>query len=403
MASNTALERFGLTVGSNAVDLSLFAIYALILGLTLLGYATLSRTRLLLYLMGGVVACISYWLNAWANPSMPPSVASLVLLLVLYFPCTLVIKENRQSFPIAQFAIDAYLSATFICAIAGIAQFFLQFVIHNPLLFNFTPLIPPSLRSGTNVNTVIQAGRFVKSNGFFMREPSGFSLSMSLGLQLEYSERRRTRRIVCYALGLLLSYSGTGLLALILGSMFPVNLKVLRRFIVLGLTGVVIFVLLSPFLDLSFTLNRITEFNNQGTSAHARYLAPFGVLAATYDDTPWALAIGHGPGAMTRAIATTFYSHDPTWAKLLHEYGVAGFVLFVSLAITTLNNRHLALSVRATLFFGWLIMGGHLLSPVMSAPLMVTLAGLSPRGSDRGQSNRPSVLRYPSNVGFSRP
>jgi hypothetical protein len=93
--------------------------------------------------------------------------------------------------------------------------------------------------------------------------------------------------------------------------------------------------------------------------------------------------------------------HDPTWAKLLFEYGALGFVTFVGLFLTALRRPGIPLQLRAALFWGWLIMGGHLLSPEQNF-LTLMLVGLTPFGSVIGRARRdgeavaPPALHLPA-------
>jgi len=131
-----------------------------------------------------------------------------------------------------------------LCALAGIAQFYAQFVFQAPWLFDFSRDLPWHLRGPSGYNTVIPVGELYKSNGFFLREPSHFSFLMALALLAELQMARRPLRLVTFGLALLLTYSGTGLLALSLGLMFPLGRRTLVQLLVLGVLGFVMFGLL---------------------------------------------------------------------------------------------------------------------------------------------------------------
>ncbi|MET0410782.1 MAG: hypothetical protein ABW217_05780, partial [Polyangiaceae bacterium] len=87
--------------------------------------------------------------------------------------------------------------------------------------------------------------------------------------------------------------------------------------------------------------------------------------------------LGQGPGAVFRQ-SLSYEFHDPTWAKLLVEYGVVGTALFLALFLAALAGSNVPVAVRASLFFYWLIMGGHLLSPEVNF-MTLALVGLLPR------------------------
>src|SRR5690606_958101 len=96
----------------------------------------------------------------------------------------------------SEWILRVFAGVGLFCAIAGIAQFLMQFVIKAPWLFDFTPNLPPVLRSSGGYNTVIPAGDgLFKSNGFFFKEPSLFSLVMAFALLVEIGHFRRWLRM----------------------------------------------------------------------------------------------------------------------------------------------------------------------------------------------------------------
>jgi hypothetical protein len=96
--------------------------------------------------------------------------------------------------------------------------------------------------------------------------------------------------------------------------------------------------------------------------------------------SPGTLWFGHGPGTIFRQ-DVGYEFHDPTWAKLIFEYGLTGFVVFLALFLFALRTSSPdsppPLRARAMLFGGWLLMGGHLLSPEQNF-LTLALVGLLP-------------------------
>jgi hypothetical protein len=262
------------------------------------------------------------------------------------------------------------------CALAGIAQFYAQFVISSDWLFDFTPYIPDGLHPVSGANTVIPigyGGTVYKSNGFFFREPSGASFVMALGLLLELALFRRLLRMAVFAFALALTYSGTGLLALAIGIVFSFRWRTTGRMCASLAVAALCVWAASDVLNLSFTLNRINEFGSEGSSGYARYVGPMHLVRDILFSQPWTVWLGLGPGTILRLDAYAF--HDPTWAKLLVEYGVLGFTAFLALMLVCIQQRSLPVQVRAVLFFSWLVMGGHLLAPD-SVYLVFVMTGL---------------------------
>jgi hypothetical protein len=384
----TVGQRLGLNFGSYSLNLALPAVYVLLVTAALSGVILLSLKRLLLY---GV--CITVALSSAMANSGRVSTDSLLLLAVMYLPFLFVLRPGvlgaRAEWPMAVF-LDIALA----CALAGVCQFYAQFLIHADWLFDFTPYLPDALRGPSGFNTVIPVGSLYKSNGFFFREPSGFSFIMALALLAEWHYQRRLWRIVCLGLALLLTYSGTGLLALFIGLLFPLGAKTLLRLAGIACLGGLLLWLLGDALNLSFTLGRLGEFGSERSSAYIRYVAPLRLIADSFEThalTPW---LGHGPGTIQRA-TPGYEFHDPTWAKLVFEYGALGFAAFISLYLTTLTRRESPVQLRATLFCSWLLMGGHLLSPEHNF-LMLALLGLAPPAQ---RARRSTSLRSAANPG----
>jgi hypothetical protein len=355
----------------------------------------LSLERTLLY---GV--CVSIAIASMLVNETSASLTSLLLVAAMYLPFVFVLREGSVAAADAAWIFEKFLDLAAVCAVVGVVQFGAQLVIHADWLFDFTRYIPEPLRAAGLFNTVIPMGSLNKSNGFFFREPSGFSYLMALGLIAECVSRRRPARVACLGLALLLTYSGTGILALLIASLHPFGVKTVLRLSLIACAFGLMFWLFGDALNLSFTLGRVGEFNAESSSGYIRYVAPLRLVSETLDTTAFSFWFGHGPGTILRT-ARSYEFHDPTWAKLLFEYGVLGFGAFLALFLTTLRRPGLPLPLRAALFWGWLIMGGHLLSPEQNF-LTLVLVGLTPCGSVLGklgevkQSGAPARLQVPA-------
>lgn len=390
LLSVTVLERFGVSAGALSASAALLGGYLFLVLAGCAGALALSLERLLLYGLCLSVALVSLLFNEKAS-----SPSSLVLLAAMYLPFLFVLRPGSlDEHDDAAWVMGKFLDITAVCALIGIAQFGAQTLVHAGWLFDFTPYIPEKLRAAGTFNTVISMGSFNKSNGFFFREPSGFSYLMALALIAEGFTLRRKPRMACLGLALLLTYSGTGILALLLGTLHPLGRKTLIRLAVMAGVGAVVFWLLGDALNLSFTLDRVGEFNSTYSSGYMRYVAPGRLVSESIDSAWWAPWVGHGPGTIFRTVRD-YEFHDPTWAKLLFEYGLAGFTAFVALFLVTLRRPSLSLQVRATLFWGWLIMGGHLLSPEQNF-LTLALIGLTPGVALASRASRPSEASAPA-------
>lgn len=398
VVGTTLLQRFGVNLGSYSLNAALAGVYAFVLVALLAGVLLVSRTRVLLYGACLSVATASLVVNGVFSPADRSSFSSLMLLASMYLPFLFVIKPATVAQRDGDYALAAFSNIALFCAACGILQFYAQFVIHADWLFDYTPYVPELLRGPSGYNTVIPVGAYFKSNGFFFREPSGFSFLMAFALITEWASFRRIPRLLAFGLGLLLTYSGTGILTLLIAMLFPLGKRTILQVLVVGACGAFAVWALGDVLNLSFTLGRLEEFGSERSSAYIRYVAPFRLVADTLTREPWTLLIGHGPGTISRELQS-YEFHDPTWAKLLFEYGVLGFAAFLALFLDALRRRDVPIQIRAALFFAWLMMGGHLLSPEQNF-LTLALVGIwaavprrAPSGApERGGDNLPYFL-----------
>ena len=226
-------------------------------------------------------------------------------------------------------------------AIAGIVQFAAQFV--GVRIFEFSAILPQSILYERWYNLVIPVGigSLLKSNGFFIIEPSTFSQFMALGLIIEATLFRRPRYLIFFILALVLSFSGTGwivLLSFLVAATFTLG----RRGIVIA-TGTVtllasaigLIVLITPPVAAAFS-SRIQEFWEIGTSAHMRFITPFWLLGYVIHREPLSLLMGIGSGA-SEAISVPWFYDVNTPVKVLLEYGLPALVAYLMLFLV--NRR----------------------------------------------------------------
>jgi hypothetical protein len=376
----TVFSRIGISIGDYTVSFALFILFFMLVKGLSDETVRIGVGSLLLYALTACVGVASFLANTNMQSRVNSSMTSLLLLATLYAPYVFVLRQSAGTRAAWLWMMRVFLNITLFCAIVGIVQFYLQFVYRPPWLFDISMYMPKLLKGSGIFNSAIPVGSLLKSNGFFFKEPSGFSFVMAFSILCEMSVFRRYRRMAVYGLGLLLSYSGTGILAFAIGLMFPFGLKTAMRVGVIAIVGLLVFLLLGDALNLSFTLSRIGEFSTESSSGYIRYVAPMRLLSELVDSDPWTAFVGHGPGTIFRAVRIYEY-HDPTWAKLLFEYGLFGFAGFLMMVWFSMSRSHAPIQIRATLFINWLIMGGHLLTPE-SVLMIYVLLSMWPRGPE---------------------
>jgi hypothetical protein len=367
------LSRFGLSLSDDfSLSFSYITLF-LFLGVGLLkGLLMIPATRVIVYILTMLVLTISWMLGISSKSS-----GSLFLILFLYLPYCFQYKIDSN---IYEEAIDFLKKCLLVLGMIGIFQYFVQFIYSPAWLFDFKNFIPDVISMKGVMNTVIPIGGHFKSNGFFLNEPSGFSQFMAIGIILETVGARRKLPYAVYILGLLVSFSGTGIMLLGFSLLFPLGLQTIKRVIVVAIVGSLIFILLGKPLGLDQTVDRTSEFSaekgKRTSSAGARFIMPFYVVGEGFSESAERVIFGHGPGTISR-LKLDYEFHDPTWAKLLYEYGVAGFIAMTSFLTIAFFRTPAPAMLIAGLCFEWLILGGHLLNPSAQIMPLVCLSLMS--------------------------
>jgi hypothetical protein len=367
----TIFQRFGVNLGFYTVNFSLISLYILLFYVLLFGWVKMATPDTFNYCIFILLTFFSYLSSGTAT-----SLTSLALVASIYFPFCFKWKIQENLHYNWLWVANTFINICVFVGICGLLQYIGQFFIHDQWLVDFSQNIPDSIRASQGYHTSIPVGSVYKSNGFFLLEPSAFSQLMAIALLCEWTLFRRKGRMSLLALGLLVSYSGTGIFTLVLGAMFPLGLRTVVRALGLAALGVLVFFVLGDSLNLSFTLDRVGEFNTPGTSASDRFVAPIELLQEQIGDGSDIVHVllGNGPGSVTRAVRSyTFF--DPTWARLFFEYGLLGSIAFLWFFIQTMNQFSSPAEIRAGLFFCWFLMGDGLATPETAAMIFM-IAGL---------------------------
>jgi hypothetical protein len=375
------LQRFALPLGGKGVDIVGPAVLLLAAWAMLKGALVLHRGRLVVF---GALALWTLIGAAWqtVHPNsygVGLTLQSLAQFLLLTGFCVLSFTREVDERQFFQGAANILA----LIAAAGIAQFLLQFAGMG--LFSFAHLLPERIlfESGYNLEIPVGIGDIMKSNGFFLLEPSIFSQAMAMGLILEILAARRAWFLALFAAGLLLSFSGTGWIVL-LSFLLSVGARLGRRGLLLaaGLAFAIIaifaaIVFFSPDTADVFA-GRFAEFSQPGTSGNLRFTTPFQLMGDVLSREPTAWLFGIGPGASERL--SLAYEYDVnTPIKILLEYGMPAVLLYLALFLNAQRTR-----LQGALVFPCLVLlliaGGYqefapVLFPVM---LLICIARLRP-------------------------
>jgi len=340
IVSVTILAAIAVPIGSKQVSLGVL-IPLLCVGL---GFWT-SRLQLRLSNFMAYAATMSVicGLQIFSGGDFSP--LSVLLLAALHLPYCFQLAASRS--PTSHIRIFQTVAA-FIAA-CGVCQFLGQFVVDYRWLFPIQTFLPQGfvLQNYNYFNSLFPGSPILKSNGVFMLEASYFSQLAALALIVEILYCRRTLQILLFAAALLVAYSGSGVLVLLIA--LPIIMIANRRFDILlyALGALILGYLLFDTLDLNLFLSRAHEFTNENSSGFARFVGGFYLFDQyLWPDTTHAL-FGLGAGAMDRfSDQAHFAAAEVTWVKVVFEYGLIGAVAYLAFQYFCLFNNRGPLAIK---------------------------------------------------------
>ncbi|MET0390271.1 MAG: hypothetical protein ABW321_30145 [Polyangiales bacterium] len=395
----TVISKIALTIGGKEILIGVPAI----MGATLLGIMTgrlqLEPTRLMLFL--GMVAIL---LAEQAFAVYSFSVSSLMLLLALHVPYMFKLHGLGDD-PDA--LLNSFINLTFVICIAGIVQYFAQFVVGVRYAYPIEHFMPHGLIThGYNyLNPLRYGSSTMKSNGLVLLEPSFYSQLLAIGFGLEAAGKRRIWRLVCYVVGFGVSFSGTGLI--MMAAVLPTLMIAYKRYslLVLLLIGGATAIAFGESLGLGLFLERSREFESTDSSGYQRYIGPAMLFGQYLWGEPRRWLFGLGAGMMTRMTPRPMFNAAETgWAKLILEFGLVGSAAyFFFLYYNVFRSRQPAV-LRVSLA-SMTLLSGIFDSPVhgMIIPLLIWLPG-RPKEDPGAASTEPVPVRNASIevVGWAR-
>jgi hypothetical protein len=360
------LQRFGFQIGGSEISLGLAITLVALAVLTIRRVVRIDPWRLALLALSVATLSVSVMLNS-ATSSLP----SFMLFVAIYLTLAFVTATGKDFY---RDIVRTFLNLVLVCAALGTVQFVVQFVASPSWLFTFKGVLPDGvLMHAFNTAVPLSYGATTfKSNGFLLLEPSMFSQYLALALLLELLLFKRWWRLAAYAAPLPLSFSGTGLL--LLAVFLPLVVLHLRayRYVLGGFVLAIVAVALGDLWHMDQLVARLGELNSTQTSGFARFLSPVWLLRDWVYDSLSGLLFGLGPGSITDALKQMPYeAFDPTWGKLLFEYGLVGTLAFSIFFIACLFTSAHSRWVSGFLLFSYVLLGGMLLDPRMNALILV--------------------------------
>lgn len=258
-------------------------------------------------------------------------------------------------------ALEFFLALASALALLGIAQYGLQFVLGARYAFPIENFVPDAfVIQGFHMLAPIAYGvATYRANGVFFAEPSFFSQFMAVAIIVELAGRGRLLPLALYALALLLSYSGTGVLLLaICAPLLLLSGRGRGSLLWLGLGGLALAALFGGDLDLGHLTGRIGEFGSVHSSAYARFVGGFDLFDRYLWPYPAKVLLGYGAGQFTDyALRMPFPIGEMTPFKMVFEYGLLGAALYFSFIFYCVCRAGAPLVVRLAVMLTLLLSG----------------------------------------------
>ncbi len=360
------LQRIGLnqTIGGvlYPLPISLVAMPAVLGWLIAKGWAKPSPTRIGLYCALVIGGCLSMLFAKHGGSAL-----SMYMYFALYafflFPVALDDAAYERFFRMV-----VKLGAA-ICVV-GVVQYVIQYVWQPSFLFTWRGLIKPEFLIEYNtLNWITWGGGIYKANGFFLMEASWLSQLGARTMLIAVIMLRDPRYLVPCGLGLLASYSGTGILLFALFGTIPLIMLMSKSkylpWAIAGLVGLSVIVVFSgKVLNLELFTNRLNEFNSPTSSAYFRFVLGQQIFERFLNEPPLTLLFGSGPGS-TDSYLRGYISDGFTagWLKLSVDYGFFGFVTFCAFLLTCVWQTTRSAIIAAAILFQYLWLDGSLVVP----------------------------------------
>jgi hypothetical protein len=316
------------------------------------------------------------------------SVPSLALLILLHAAYAVGLAPGLAR---ANVQLQFFQDVATIVALCGIGQFLLQYIAPYEYAFPIETKFPPAMVIDrfNYLNPLYFGSLRFKSNGLFMLEPASFSQLCAVAMVAEYVYFRRVWRLAALAGGIVVSYSGTGVIVLAVA--VPILIAAQRRFDLLFLLigGAAVAYLGFDALQLDIFTRRIAEFSSPESSGFARYVGGFYLFAQyLWPDAGNAL-FGLGAGsAYGYGLKATYATSELSWVKMIFEFGLVGGGLYFAFMFRCIfGARQLALGAALAMAF---LQNGALV-PAVHALILALLVWPAPepaRTADRLQNPR---------------
>jgi uncharacterized membrane protein len=373
-------QRFAIPLGSQQVPIAFPICWFAALWLTLTGATTMRRTptALLCIAFSGILVSAAFAVGK-------PSLSSLFYLLALYLPLVLG-STQKIGVQDSQKAARLFVNMMIGFSLLAVWQCASQELLHIAYVDPFERFGERIVLQGYLTSYPITYGASLyKSNAYFFLEASLLSQFLALAIIIELWLFRRFLVLALLFIALATTFSGTGVL--LIAAVFPVLFVLKARDIkTILLTVTLVMAVAGAIIMRPAVLDRVSEFGQRDTSASARFIEPYRLMAHESMVSAPRFLMGYGAGSADRMVASNDalvnFSAIP---KAVIEYGaIGGITLLIALAFRIGMSGQPPPIVAALLVLHYFL-SGALLQPISVFVLFYFIAS----GSQR--KRRPGV------------
>ncbi len=312
------MQKIVMPVGGGIFYVDLLVQYCGLGALLIFGKLRLSALRVVLYVLTfgtAVVLQISFIHDA--------SYTSMLLAMAIYATYIGVVPASRETymriltnFQLTSIAVCVLVYLDMILQVVGVGMPDMNKVVPAALLDHSMVYLQPIVY-GSSIN---------KPNAFFFLEASVTSQFVALGLIIELAFFRRLTVIIAMTVGVLLTFSGTGIV-LVMTSLPIIGRKHWRQMLISGVIGLPILAGVASATGwVDIVENRLNSSSREHSSFSERFVLPYTAmwdLAANGSEKD--ILAGLGAGATMRITENAEYNAIP---RAFLEYGLIFCVLF---------------------------------------------------------------------------
>lgn len=362
------LQRFALPVGTEGISVTLAIALVVLLVLVLTGRLVHDVPRLVAFALSLAACGAVTWIAALGNVDL--SLGSFLLLVVVYLPWVFRVTDAPSSRHGSAAIANTYVTFMLVAAVVAVLQLVCQllgvWVYQDPLAAN----VPEQwLLSKYNTSIPTEyASPIYKSQAFVFLEPSFLSQFLALAVIVGIVRRVAWWKLIVLGLAMFCTYSGTGIILLVVGLLI-VLVRMPRRlrpgFVLLGLVAVAV-VISTPYA--APLLERTNETTSSASSLSLRFVQPYQGVIDGLADQPARYLVGAGPGSAERLLENdrqgaglaVVYTIVP---KVYFEYGLLAGSMFLTFLGLALFRRAPVPVVPAALVVMLGLLSGSLLQP----------------------------------------